>query len=64
MLLSLLQSGLAAGFGSQEFKLSLVSILLSLPIIMFALSAHETAHGLVAYWMGHRRTRFHPAHSL
>ena len=52
MLLSLLQSGLAAGFGSQEFKLSLVSILLSLPIIMFALSVHETAHGLVAYWMG------------
>ena len=52
MLLSLLQSGLEAGFGSQEFKLSLVSILLSLPIIMFALSVHETAHGLVAYWMG------------
>ena len=52
MLLSLLQSGLNAGFGSVDFKLSLVSILLSLPIIMFALSAHETAHGLVAYWLG------------
>ena len=35
-----------------DFKLSLVYILLSLPIIMFALSAHETAHGLVANWMG------------
>ena len=52
MLLNLLQSGLAAGFGSDDFKISLVSVLLSLPIIMFALSAHETAHGLVAYWLG------------
>ena len=52
MLLNLLQSGLSAGFGSDSFKLSLVSVLLSLPIIMFALSAHETAHGLVAYWLG------------
>ena len=52
MLLNLLQSGLSAGFDSMDFKLSLVYILLSLPIIMFALSAHETAHGLVAYWMG------------
>ncbi len=52
MLLNLLQSGLSAGFDSMDFKLSLVYILLSLPIIMLALSAHETAHGLVAYWMG------------
>lgn len=52
MLLNLLQSGLSAGFDSMDFKLSLVYILLSLPIIMFALSAHETAHGLVANWMG------------
>ena len=52
MLLTLLQSGLSAGFDSMDFKLSLVYILLSLPIIMFALSVHETAHGLVAYRMG------------
>lgn len=52
MLLNLLQSGLAAGFGSEAFKLSLVSILLSLPVIMFALSVHEAAHGLVANWLG------------
>ncbi len=52
MLLNLLQSGLTAGFGSDDFKLSLISILLSLPIIMFALSVHETAHGWVAYKLG------------
>ena len=52
MLLNLLQSGLSEGFGSVDFKLSLVSILLSLPIIMFALSVHETAHGLAAYRLG------------
>ncbi len=52
MLLNLIQSGLTAGFGSEEFKLSLISVLLSLPIIMFALSVHETAHGWVAYKLG------------
>ncbi len=52
MLLNLLQSGLTDGFGSDDFKHSLISILLSLPIIMFALSVHETAHGWVAYKLG------------
>ena len=52
MLLNLLQSGMTEGFGSEAFKLSLVYILLSLPIIIFALSVHETAHGWVADKLG------------
>ena len=35
-----------------DFKTFLISMLLSLPVIFFALSVHESAHGLVAYWMG------------
>ena len=44
MLLSLLFEGF-----SRE---ALISVLLSLPVIVIALCVHETAHGLVAYWMG------------
>ena len=44
MLLSLLQSGFD--------KFVLIQLLLSLPIIIFALSVHETAHGWVAYKLG------------
>lgn len=44
MLLSLLQSGFD--------KFVLIQLLLSLPIIVFALSVHETAHGWVAYKLG------------
>ena len=31
---------------------ALISVLLSLPVIVLALCLHETAHGLVAYWLG------------
>lgn len=44
MLLSLLQGG--------DFKSIIVSLLLSLPVILFALTVHEASHGLVAYWCG------------
>ena len=44
MLLSLLQGG--------DIKSMVASLLLSLPVIMLALSIHETAHGYVAYKCG------------
>ena len=44
MLLSILQGG--------DPKEIIVSLLLSLPVILFALSLHETAHGYVAYKCG------------
>ncbi len=46
MLLSLLSGG--------DFRDVLISLLLSLPVIILALSAHEAAHGYVAYKMGDR----------
>ena len=49
MLLSLLSQG--------DFKSFLISMLLSLPVIFFALSVHESAHGLVASWMGDQTAR-------
>ena len=49
MLLSLLSQG--------SFKSFLISLLLSLPVIFFALSVHESAHGLVASWMGDQTAR-------
>lgn len=49
MLFSLLQS-MQAQDGS--FRYTLIVFLLSLPVILFSLSAHESAHGLVAYWSG------------
>lgn len=36
----------------ERFIQDLPSLLLSLPIILFALSAHETAHGYMAYRLG------------
>lgn len=44
MLLSILQGG--------DITNIVVSLLLSLPVILFALSLHETAHGYVAYKCG------------
>ena len=44
MLFSILSGG--------DFKTILASLLLSLPIIMFSLSLHETAHGFVAWKCG------------
>lgn len=52
MLLDLLNSGMVAGFQSEAFKVALASVLLTLPIIILALSVHETAHGWVAYKLG------------
>ncbi len=49
MLLSFLSQG--------DFKSFLISMLLSLPVIFFALSVHESAHGLVASWMGDQTAR-------
>jgi Zn-dependent protease len=45
MLLSLL---------SGDFKTAVLSLLISLPVILFALSIHEVAHGFVAYKCGDR----------
>ena len=44
MLFSLLSSGSLTGV--------LISLLLYLPIVLFALTVHETAHGYVAYKCG------------
>lgn len=44
MLLSILSGG--------DIRTILISLLFSLPVIMFALSLHETAHGWVAYKCG------------
>lgn len=52
MLLNLLNAGMAEGFQSEAFKMALASVLLTLPIIILALSVHETAHGWVAYKLG------------
>ena len=38
-------------------KYALISILLSLPVILFALSFHEAAHGYVAYKLGDQTAR-------
>lgn len=46
MLLSLLSGG--------DLKSALLSLLISLPVILFALSIHEVAHGFVAYKCGDR----------
>lgn len=48
MLLSFISSYL----NGTSFKVLLANILLSLPVILFALSAHEAAHGFVAYKCG------------
>jgi Zn-dependent protease len=62
MLFSLLSSG--------DFRTALISILLTLPTILIALSFHEAAHGYVAYKMGDRtaynlgRVTFNPIKHL
>ncbi len=37
---------------AESFRITLISLLLSLPVIMFSLSLHETAHGYVAWKCG------------
>lgn len=46
MLFSLLSSG--------DIKLAIIQILLTVPIVLFALSCHEAAHAYAAYKMGDR----------
>ncbi len=38
--------------GGDDIKVYIIQLLLSLPIILLALSLHETAHGFVAYKLG------------
>ena len=38
--------------GAGDFTSYLIQLLLCLPIILFSLSLHETAHGFVAYKCG------------
>ena len=38
--------------GGSDIKTYIIQLLLSLPIILLALSLHETAHGFVAYKLG------------
>ncbi len=38
--------------GGSDIKVYIIQLLLSLPIILLALSLHETAHGFVAYKLG------------
>lgn len=38
--------------GGEDLRMAIIQILLSLPIIIFALSWHEAAHGYVAYKFG------------
>lgn len=46
MLFSLLSSG--------DIKIAIIQLLLSVPIVLFALSCHEAAHAYAAYKMGDR----------
>lgn len=43
---------LNALFGGGDLRTYLIQLLLSLPIVLFALCLHETAHGFVAYKLG------------
>lgn len=38
--------------GNGDIRTYIISLLLSLPIVLLALSVHETAHGLIAYKLG------------
>ncbi len=48
MLLTIIQEAMSGG----DITIAIISVLLSLPIIVIALSTHEAAHGFVAYKMG------------
>lgn len=39
-------------FSGDDFKLSLITLLLRIPAVVLALSLHEAAHGFVAYKLG------------
>ena len=44
MLFNILQSG--------DIKSALIQMLLVIPVLLLSFSVHESAHGLVAYWLG------------
>lgn len=48
MLISIITEGIATG----DWRNLIIQLLLMFPVVLFALSAHEAAHGLVAYMMG------------
>ena len=50
MLISIITEGFATG----DWRNLIIQLLLMFPVVLFALSAHEAAHGLVAYIMGDR----------
>lgn len=50
MLISVITEGIATG----DWRNLIIQVLLMVPVVLFALSAHEAAHGLVAYFMGDR----------
>ena len=50
MLISIITEGIATG----DWRNLIIQLLLMFPVVLFALSAHEAAHGLVAYMMGDR----------
>ena len=50
MLISIITEGIAKG----DWRNLIIQLLLMFPVVLFALSAHEAAHGLVAYMMGDR----------
>lgn len=50
MLISIITEGIATG----DWRNLIIQLLLMFPVVLFALSAHEAAHGLAAYIMGDR----------
>ena len=50
MLISIIMEGLASG----DWRNLIIQVLLMVPAVLIALSAHEAAHGLAAYFMGDR----------
>ena len=50
MLISIITEGITTG----DWRNLIIQLLLMFPVVLFALSAHEAAHGLAAYIMGDR----------
>ena len=50
MLISIITEGIASG----DWRNLIIQLLLMFPVVLFALSTHEAAHGLAAYMMGDR----------
>lgn len=50
MLISIITEGIATG----DWRNLIIQVLLMVPVVLVALSAHEAAHGLAAYLMGDR----------